>query len=203
MTAQGTASRLSFRQVGESDIWTLWEWRNQPRTREVSFVDSELPNADHETWFAHRYPTLRDRLIMLEWDGRAVGWYQITDWDPVGRTGGWSFVLGDTNGTTGVGALLPLMGLAHGFDRMHALALSGQVLDSNVTVKSLFARFGIPVTSTSSPPSERENGELVPITDYAVTDQQWPGILDTAIRSLPKSLAQLLALSLKSPIREA
>jgi len=180
------------------DIWTLWEWRNLDKVRAVSINDRQLARADHQTWFDSNFAQMRDRMIMVEWNGAAVAWFHITRFD--GSDGGWAYALGVTSGTLGLGALLPLLGLGYAFERLHARTISGQVLDSNFNVQSLFARYGIPTVPIVAEPVSRADGSVVTVTSYEVTDRDWPIIKANALRELPARLGDLLVRSLEAPV---
>ena len=47
-------SGLHLRPVTEQDCRTLWEWVNDPVTRQASFVGKPIPWDEHTAWFARR-----------------------------------------------------------------------------------------------------------------------------------------------------
>ena len=75
-----TAPRLiTLRDATVEDCLRIWEWRNEPLTRESSFDTSCIPYQDHERWFLLK---LRDQgteiLIATNADSRAVGYVRFS-----------------------------------------------------------------------------------------------------------------------------
>jgi hypothetical protein len=180
----------------------LWQWRNSDRIRAVSTNDAEIPRAAHGLWFENHFSGMRDRTIIVEWNGSAAGWYQIEHWDPRTRCGGWGYAIGNTTGTIGLGALLPILGLAHAFDRLSAEQMSGTVLDTNTNVLSLFSKFGIPISGRSAQPLLRNDGTSTTTTEFRVERSNWPDVWETAQKVLPVRLKQPLVRALALPIDE-
>jgi RimJ/RimL family protein N-acetyltransferase len=191
---------LHLRQVRERDRWQLWEWRNSDRIRAVSTNDKVIGRDAHSKWFDAHFGDMRDRMIIVEWNGLDAGWYQIEGWEPRSRTGGWGYAIGRTNGTTGLGALLPILGLSHAFDRLDAERMSGTVLDTNSNVLSLFSKFGIAISGRSTQPLVRVDGTTTTTTDFRVNRAEWPQIWATSQLILPDRLKLPLLESLAIPI---
>lgn len=194
------ATPLGLRQVRPEDKWRLWEWRNSPHIRRVSTNDAEIPRDVHERWFEAHFPEMRDRTVVLESNGEPIGWYQVDSWDPETQSAGWGYGLAEDANAFGVGAILPLLGLAHGFERTGARTMRGTVLELNGNVISMFARFGIPSVGTLPGELVREDGTVTGLVGYEVDVNEWPAILERGLAILPERVGAMLTEAMAAPL---
>lgn len=192
--------RLALRQVTERDQWPLWEWRSSDRIRLVSTNDEEIAKESHAEWFAAHFPLMRDLTVMVEWDGEAVGWFQVEDWDVVERVGQWGVSLGPQAAPPGLGGAMPLLALGHAFDRLGATRMWGQVLDLNTNMIAIMRRLGIPVENHLADHLVRLDGSVTGVTVYSVLADDWPGIRDPALTLLPGSMRSQVRAALDSVV---
>ena len=81
MTAVPT--KLWLRDAEASDSRTLWEWANDPVTRQQSFSSAPIPWEDHERWFARKLQDSSCHLfIALDEQGEAIGQVRFDPADP-------------------------------------------------------------------------------------------------------------------------
>lgn len=69
---------VTLRPARLEDCRSLWEWRNNPETREASFHTQEIPFEDHRAWFESRIgsPDLKI-LIVLNPEGTEIGYVRF------------------------------------------------------------------------------------------------------------------------------
>jgi len=196
-------SALSRRQVRREDRWTLWNWRNSERVRLMSMNDNPIPREDHDSWFTKTFPTMRDRMVIVEWAGRSVGWYQIESWEESSRSGEWGNAIGEPEATPiGLGGGLPLLALSHAFDRMQAVQMIGRVLTLNRNMNAIMRRLKVPVDEDLAAVVRRMDGSESSVTAYRVDRPTWPRIEATGLSLLPSSLRQSFVQCLSEPISE-
>lgn len=194
---------LSLRQVRVDDRWRLWEWRNSERIRLMSMNDAAIPREDHDVWFTERFATMRDRMVIAEWDGQPVGWFQIEKWDDSSRTGEWGNAIGEPDAVPlGLGGALPLLALAHAFGRMQAVRMTGRVLDHNRNMHSIMRRLKMPVLEGQEDKVQRSDGSESSVTAYRVERSSWPRIQSAGFSLLPTSLREQVARCSSEPITE-
>ena len=71
-------AQITLRPATQQDCRRVWEWRNEPETREASFDTSYIPYKDHERWFSRRLPAPDTRIyIVLDGGGREVGYVRF------------------------------------------------------------------------------------------------------------------------------
>ena len=70
--------RLSLRPATQQDWRCLWDWRNDPATREASFDTAPIPLQDHKRWLARKLEGGETRIfIVLDADGRGIGYVRF------------------------------------------------------------------------------------------------------------------------------
>jgi len=65
--------RIRMVPAGAEDCKTVWEWRNDPTTRENSFTTGKIPYKDHVKWFGNVLHSEKTKLLMLVLDGKKIG----------------------------------------------------------------------------------------------------------------------------------
>jgi len=64
---------VNVRPATPADCDLIWEWRNHPSTREVSFNSDPIPLEEHRAWFAASLKNRNRLILMVEADGEPVG----------------------------------------------------------------------------------------------------------------------------------
>jgi len=75
---------VTLRAARLEDCRSLWEWRNDPETREASFHTETIFFDDHRTWFESRIGSSDLQiLIVLSPEGKEIGYvrFQLTGSD--------------------------------------------------------------------------------------------------------------------------
>lgn len=194
---------LVLRQIRDADRWTLWGWRNSERVRRVSLSDGEIARADHDAWFTEHFPGLRNKTIMVEWDGEAVGWFQIEQWDQSIMSGEWGVTLGEPNrAPIGLGGSLPLLALTHAFKRLNASSMTGRVLDANTNMVSIMRRLRVPIIDHIEEPSRLARGDAAGMTVYRVERSEWPQLLESGLSHVPSGLRSAITATSNQPIAD-
>ncbi len=81
---QTSAYRVTLRPARREDSRSLWEWRNDPETREASFHTEMIPFETHQRWFESRLEAPNTEiLIILDLQGKAIGYvrFQIAEFE--------------------------------------------------------------------------------------------------------------------------
>ena len=69
---------VSIRPAIDEDCRRLWEWRNEPATRESSFDVRYISYEDHQTWFARSLDAPDRRIFIITDDsGREMGYVRF------------------------------------------------------------------------------------------------------------------------------
>lgn len=70
---------VGFRPARRDDCRRVWEWRNDPVTRDASFDTSEIPYDHHERWFTDKVEAEDTRIFIVAGAaGREVGYVRFT-----------------------------------------------------------------------------------------------------------------------------
>jgi RimJ/RimL family protein N-acetyltransferase len=62
---------LRFAEAG--DLEDLFSWRNDPKTREMSLIPSEVSMPDHEAWYRRKLLDDNCLLLIAEQNGQKIG----------------------------------------------------------------------------------------------------------------------------------
>lgn len=92
---------IYFREMEESDCDIVWEWANDPETRQNSFSTAPIPRHEHRAWFATRLQNRSCRdLILLGADLQPTG---LVRFDIDGEDATISINIAKSNRHTGLG----------------------------------------------------------------------------------------------------
>jgi len=58
-------NKITFREATPQDCRLLWQWRNEPTTREASFNPHFIPYAEHEKWFAEKLKDDNAKILII------------------------------------------------------------------------------------------------------------------------------------------
>jgi len=189
---------FEIRDVHESDRTLLLSWRNQEHIRLVSHAEEKINQSEHNEWFSQVLNKRSGQVVVACIDKRPVGVVQIEGLNMSKATAGWGVYLGETSGTFGLGAVLPVIGLALGFDRWGLRRMHSQILSSNNNAVGIHRRLGIPVEGVLREEALRSDGSVVDVILYGVLVAEWAAIHDRAMRLIPRQLGSDLAKILSS-----
>jgi RimJ/RimL family protein N-acetyltransferase len=181
-------AELACRPLREDDRWRLLGWRNSDRIRAMSTDDVPIDPEVHSRWFDRVLAERFDELRMVEWRARPVGVVQIEALDRAQSTAAWGCYLGDTEVPPGVGAILPLIALGHGFGSLALRRMTAQVLSVNSNMVSVHRRLRIPVEGVLRRHARRADGHELDVHLYGVHRDEWREVRDDALLLLPSHL---------------
>lgn len=130
---------LRLRSVCADDIRLLWEWRNDPAIRAVSFDSDEIPWATHEEWFNRKLTADNCRIWVLECDGRAAGQVRYERQGTVAKA---SFSITAEFRGRGFGSEMLRQTVARACDALRVDVVIGSVLVDNTASRVTFERAG-------------------------------------------------------------
>lgn len=74
---EGLNTGMTFRAAGMEDARRLFEWRNDPQTREASRSSDPIPWESHIAWLTQRLGAKEPHLYIVEIDGVPIGTFRI------------------------------------------------------------------------------------------------------------------------------
>ena len=184
---------LSARPPEVDDRWRLLDWRNSERVRSAALIGDPISRDDHARWFARLLTDRTDQFLVVEWDCEPVGVVQLEHLDPVERTSSWGCHLGTTEVPPGVGACLPMIGLALGFSSHGLRRMTAEVLGSNRNMLSMHRRMKVPREGIRRDHVRRPDGELVDVHEFGVLRDEYPVIIKAGTQLLPTQVRTGLA----------
>lgn len=130
---------LHIRGARSEDARCLWEWANDPLTRNWSLSREPIPWDTHVSWFEKCLSSSYRQLFIAEWCGNAVGSCRFDE------TGGESVVsisLAPTMRGIGLGVPLLSTSIRHFLKRNHESDLIAFIREGNHASKKIFERCG-------------------------------------------------------------
>ncbi|MFD1992648.1 GNAT family N-acetyltransferase [Paenibacillus nicotianae] len=68
---------VNFREVIYEDIWLLYNWSNDPLSRQMSFSSEPILKEEHEKWFAHVMENPNIVLLIAEVNNEPIGFVRF------------------------------------------------------------------------------------------------------------------------------
>lgn len=189
---------LTTRPPVAADTDMLLDWRNAPRVRAVSTSDREIGADEHAAWFGHLVAERSDQFVLVVWVGDPVGVVQLEALDLGARVSSWGCHLGRFDVPPGVGAALPLVGLALGFGRFGLRRMTAFVLGHNRNMRSMHRRLGIVEEGVRREHVERLDGSTIDAHEYGVLAREWPDVRAHGVALIPSAVRASLETVLDS-----
>jgi RimJ/RimL family protein N-acetyltransferase len=145
---------LRLRRASATDTRLLFEWRNDPETRQASLNQAEISWATHVAWLDQKLRDPDCRIWMLERDGDAVGQVRYERDGPIARI---SLSIAAAFRGRGLGAELLKRSVPLACLELGPSLLVGVVLPANTASQHVFERAGF---SSARHPSERGTAEI-------------------------------------------
>lgn len=123
--------RAILKEINESDLVFLLDWRNHAFIREVMFNSEVISWEQHSQWFHKLQQSDTAISKIFYFDNIPYGLLNITQIDPVNNTCEWGFYIGSLTAPKGMGTILGYTALNYIFQEFHIRKLSAQVFEFN------------------------------------------------------------------------
>lgn len=123
--------RAKLKEIDESDLPLILNWRNQESIREVMFNSDMILWEQHSQWFNKLRKSDSAISKVFYFDDIPYGVLNITQIDPVNNTCEWGFYIGSLTAPKGMGTILGYTALNYIFQELHIRKLSAQVFEFN------------------------------------------------------------------------
>lgn len=131
---------LQLRPATWDDCFQLWQWRNEPETRQASFSHHEIPYEHHAAWFRQKLDSDDCRLWVAEdVDGRPAGQVRF---DISGQRAQISVIVDRRRRRAGLGTTLIRMATESIFQSQAVVAVSAMVKPDNRASCRAFEKAG-------------------------------------------------------------
>lgn len=132
-------SHCLVRSMREADLADVLQWRNRPDIRRFMYTQHEIGAAEHLAWFEHALKDPRRHILIIEDDGRPIGFVQFTE-----RTNGvaaWGFYVAP-DAPKGSGQKLGVAALNHAFQNLGFKKVCGEAIALNERSVAFHRRLG-------------------------------------------------------------
>lgn len=177
---------IQVRPIEPSDRDLLLQWRNATHVRAVSVDDRPIAAEAHEAWFERALHGATDGEIdIVAVNSSPVGLVRVEHVDATQSTGAWACHLGERAVPPGLGAALPVIGLAIGFGPWRLRRMAAEVLSVNKNMRGIHRRLGLAEEGVRREALRRSTAELLDIHEYGVLATEWPALRSRLLDLLP------------------
>lgn len=121
----------NFRPIQDTDLKTVFDWRNSERIRRVSYHDHLITMDEHRRWFKNLQADSTRRTFIFEENHRPLGTVNIVDIDLKNKRCRWGFYLGEEDLKKGTGTEMAKFALDYIFDAIELEKVCAEAFDWN------------------------------------------------------------------------
>lgn len=132
----------SFRDMIESDLEMVLNWRNSNHVRVNMYNDHLITFKEHQNWFKRIKIDDSKILKLFLYKQKPIGFVAINDLDQKNNKAYFGFYLGELKTPPGIGALMEFFTLEYIFKELNIRKLYCEVFAFNDRVVKLHKRFG-------------------------------------------------------------
>ena len=167
-----------LRNLHESDLETVRQWRMMPEITHYMYTDPVITPEDQFAWFKSITASPRDRVWIIELtDGDIpVGLLSLTDIDHTHKRAWWAYYIADARARgKGLAKSLELNTYAYVFERLCFERLWCEVFAFNDRVVAIHEKFGSKVEGVLRQ-HIRKGNKVHDVVRMAVLAEDWPAI---------------------------
>src|SRR6056297_1146130 len=116
-----------LRPVKETDLDMILAWRNAPEVRQNMYTTHVISSEEHRLWWNKMNSDESVRLLLLEDEGRPIGFISFTNYTGSGGCATWAFYSGDSS-KKGIGSMMEQAALEYAFEELKVYRLECEVL---------------------------------------------------------------------------
>ncbi|MFD2369378.1 UDP-4-amino-4,6-dideoxy-N-acetyl-beta-L-altrosamine N-acetyltransferase [Brevibacillus sp. GCM10020057] len=159
-----------LREIEESDLELLLNWRNSDRIRKQMYHDSLISLEEHRAWFERVSKWDHCKYLLFLVDEEPYGHVNFTEISLDKRSAKWGFYIGKEAAPKGLGTKMALLALDYIFSIIDTVY--GEVLNTNIASLKYHQKLGFRNVG------EKENvifrdGEWVGVQLFELTKQDW------------------------------
>lgn len=129
-----------IREVAETDLSMILEWRNHPNVRRFMLNQHEIAWEEHSKWFHLTILDPQKKIYIVEESGQPLGFVQFKGVFP-GGVSDWGFYVAP-NSSKGTGKKIGATALNYAFSTLKLHKICGQALETNTPSIEFHKRLG-------------------------------------------------------------
>lgn len=184
--------RCSLRQMQDSDLALVLQWRNRDEVRHNMYTNAIISMEEHIRWWHRESVNTATHLLIADVDGKAAGVVNFTHYTGEGGIASWAFYSGDTQ-VRGIGSLMEVAALEYAFEVLKVRRLECEVLAFNYPVVRFHRKFGFKIEGIKQQAYQRD-GELYDIYSLAMLADNWRFNQNVAkaetVKKIPKKITK-------------
>lgn len=139
----------SLREMTQTDLGMVFDWRNKPEVREASFHNNVITPGEHALWWASVCNNPLLEILIYEWRGNPVGVVTFKYDSDKMTSALWSFYIGNAM-EPGIGTRMCQAAIEYVFFYRGVHNLAGQVISLNERSSNLHLKLGFTETKRLS-----------------------------------------------------
>lgn len=161
-----------LRPIQESDLKTVFDWRNSERIRSVSYRDHEITWEEHLRWFDSLENNEERKTFVFETGGRPVGTVNFVDIDSKNKRCRWGFYLGEEDLKKGTGTQMGIHALDYAFSDLYLEKVCAETFDFNESSIAYHLKLGF-LREGLLKKHQFKNGELKDLIIFGLLKEDW------------------------------
>lgn len=173
-----------LRDIKDSEIDVMREWRNAPAVRANMYTRHEIGAEEHRKWWEQTCGREDRKYFMYEQSGEALGIVGFSAIDRANANCSWSFFAAPS-APKGTGSRMEFLALDYAFSTLQLHKIHCEVLAFNTAVVSLHKKFGFQEEGLFRQ-HHRVDGEFVDIHRLGLLASEWAGYREAMLQKLMK-----------------
>lgn len=134
--------KAELRDIKESHLMLILEWRNRESIRKVMFNSEEITLDQHLKWFENLQKSKTTQSKIFYYENEPYGILNISDIDKKNNKCEWGFYIGANDAPNGMGTILGYISLNYIFRELSMRKLTAKVLSTNHISISFHKKLG-------------------------------------------------------------
>ena len=164
--------RAILKDIDESDLPLLLDWRNRKPIRRVMFDSDMISWEQHSRWFNKLKNSDSTVSKLFYFDHIPYGMLNITQIDSINNTCEWGFYIGSPKAPKGMGTILGYTALNYIFQELQIRKLTAQVFDFNDKSINFHKRMGF-TEEGKLRAHVLKNGQYIDVFLYGFLSSEW------------------------------
>lgn len=174
-----------LRPVTDDDLSMMRTWRNFPSVREKMYTWHEIPEDEHQRWWARTKSADCHKYFIYEYRDVPTGVVSFNNIDEGNQNASWAFYA-SPDAERGTGSRMEFLALDYAFFDLKHHKLSCEVLDFNTSVIKLHKKFGFVEEGVFRQQYQRD-GKFYDIHRLGILASEWTAKRDDMLASIPPS----------------
>ncbi|MFC0562374.1 UDP-4-amino-4,6-dideoxy-N-acetyl-beta-L-altrosamine N-acetyltransferase [Halalkalibacter alkalisediminis] len=168
-------SKYALKELEESDLKLILNWRNSKRIRNLMYTDHEITMTEHERWFQRITKDDSNLFKLLLYGNRRLGLVNFSNIDKMNNKCYWGFYIGDLEAPRGSGTIMGMLALDLVFEKMGLRKVCAEVLEFNSSSIRYHKKLGFKEEGRFIQ-HVIKNNQYIDVIPMAIFSHQWKDV---------------------------